>query len=456
MASDVCSQVTWNEPIDVASTSFGNDRPRITTNASGSPLIIWGKSADLMFSRWDGSAFTTPQKLNPSGVTIASATWMGPELASHGDTIYIVYKQTPEDQASSHIWLLRSFDGGVTFLTPVRVENTGTDKSRFPTVTTDDEGHPIIAFMRFNASFQEARWVVTRSFDFGETFTTDVLASGWSSQQSEVCDCCPGTIQSSGDNVVVVYRDNNNNLRDSWAGFSSDGGLTFTRGVNIDQNGWMIEACPATGPDAVMIGDTLYSTFMNGASGVGLVYYNETSINDLSTPPSTPVPGSGEALQQNFSRFASSGQAAALLWRNAADFSTGLALMFTDDITKGFSGSFDTLAYSLVVNGDVAVTNTEVLVVWQHNSTSKVKFRSGTYETSTGIESQVNSTQLAFYPNPVTDELILQKEASFVRITDMSGRQVMTGKGCCIDVESLATGMYFISTEYGWGKFLKN
>ncbi len=456
ISSDLFSQVNWNEPIDVAPSSFGNVRPRITHNASGNPLIIWGKSADLMYTRWDGSAFTTPIRLNPNGVTIASATWMGPELAAHGDTIYIVYKQTPEDLASSHIWLLRSFDGGATFLAPVQVENTGTDKSRFPTVTTDDEGHPIIAFMRFNAAFHEARWVVTRSYDFGETFTTDVLASGWSSQQSEVCDCCPSTVHSSGDNVVVVYRDNNENLRDSWAGVSADGGLTFTRGVNIDQNNWMIEACPATGPDAVIIGDTLYSTFMSAANGQALVYYNETPINDLSTPPSTPVPGSGEALQQNFSRFASSGNAAALLWRHSAEFSTGLALMFTNDITKGFSGSFDTLAYSLVVNGDVAVTGKEVLVAWQDNGTSKVKFRSGTYETSTGIEEEIINAPLAFYPNPVSSELILFKAATQIFITDMSGRVILIGKGSRMDVQSLASGMYLISTEDGWGKFLKN
>jgi len=456
ISSDLHSQITWNDPIDVAPSSFGNVRPRITTNASGDPIMIWGKSADLMFTRWDGTAFSTPFNLNPNGVTIASATWMGPDIAAHGDTIYIVYKQTPEDLASSHIWILRSFDGGATFLAPVQVENTGTDKSRFPTVTTDDEGNPIIAFMRFNASFREARWVVTRSYDYGETFTTDVLASGWSSQQSEVCDCCPATIHSAGDHVAVVYRDNNDNLRDSWAGVSSDGGITFTRGVNIDQNGWMIEACPATGPDAVIIGDTLYSTFMSAASGQALVYYNNTPINDLSTPLSTPVPGAGEGLQQNFPRIASSGNAAALLWRHSAEFSTGLALMFTADITNGFPSLFDTLAYNLVVNGDVAMTNTEVLVAWQDNGTSKVKFRSGTYETSTGIEEEITSTPLAFYPNPVSSELILYKAAAQITITDMSGRMILTGKGSRIDVRPLSTGIYFVSTEHGWGKFLKN
>ncbi len=455
-SGDLHSQITWNDPIEVAPFSFGNIRPRITTNASGDAIMIWGKSSDLMFTRWDGTAFKTPVKLNPNGVIIASATWMGPEIAAHGDTVYIVYKQKPEDLASSHIWLLRSFDGGATFLAPVQVENTETDKSRFPTITTDDQGNPIVAFMRFNASFLEARWVVTRSYDYGETFTTDVLASGWSSQQSVVCDCCPATIHSKGNDVVVVYRDNDDNLRDSWAGFSSDGGITFTRGVNIDQNGWLIAACPSSGPDAVIIGDTLYSTFMSAASGKALVYYNATPFNDLSTPPSTPVPGTGDGLQQNFSRFASYGRTAALLWRYSAAFSTGLALLFTEDITSGFSSSSDTVAYSQVENGDVVVTDSEVMVAWQDNESSTVKFRSGTYETSTSLEEEITNTPLAFYPNPVSSELILYTAAARISITDLAGRVILTGKGSQMDVRSLATGMYFISTEQGWGKFLKN
>lgn len=453
--NNVYSQITWDPAIEVAPSSFGNNRPRIVTDKSGYPLLLWGKSTDAMFSRWDGSSFTIPVKLNPNGVTIASADWMGPEIAARGDTVYVVYKQTPENLESSHIWIRRSFDGGVTFNDPVQVENTGTDKSRFPAVTIDDQGHPIVAFMRFNTSFNDARWVVTRSFDFGETFAPDVLASGWSGPASDVCDCCPGSIQCSGNIVAVIYRDNNENLRDSWAGISNDGGLTFTKGVNVDQNGWMIQACPATGPDGVIIGDTLFTTFMNGASGKALVYYNETSISDLSTPPSIAVPGSGEGLQQNFSRIASSGLATALVWRNAANFSTGLALMFSEDITKGFPGSIDTLAFSQVDNGDVAVTDTKVFVAWQDNATSKVKFRSGTYQTSTNLEENIKTTQLFLFPNPVSTLLQLHQSSTTIRITDMSGRLVITGKGNNIEVSSLTPGIYFIFSETGWGKFVK-
>ena len=408
-----------------------------------------------MFTRWDGNAFTTPIKINPTGVTIATANWMGPEIAAYGDTIYIVYKQTPEELVNSHIWCIRSFDGGVTFTAPVQVENTGNDKSRFPTVTTDDEGHPIIAYMRFNASFLDARWVVTRSFDFGETFTTDVLASGWSGPDSEVCDCCPGTIHSSGENVAIVYRDNNENLRDSWAGISTDGGLTFTKGVNIDQNGWMINACPSTGPDGVIVGDTLYSTFMNGATGLAIVYHNQTPITDLVTDTSQAVPGSGESLQQNFARIASAGKSAAMLWRHTADFTTGLALMFTEDITKGFPAFFDTLAFSLVANGDVAMSATKVLVAWQHNSGTIVKFRQGTYEPTTAIGDIVKPISLTLTPNPAYNEVYLEGDETSFIITNLTGQRVLQGYGKRIDISSLFPGLYFISTSFGFGKFIK-
>src|SRR5512139_2091205 len=61
-ASFLHSQVNWTESIDVAAASFGNSRPRITSDAGRDPLIIWGKSTDVMFSRWEDSGFTMPVK----------------------------------------------------------------------------------------------------------------------------------------------------------------------------------------------------------------------------------------------------------------------------------------------------------------------------------------------------------------------------------------------------------
>src|SRR5687767_12688697 len=91
------SQITWigaGSNLNTAAT--GNNRPRVVMDAVGNPLVLWGYSSRAMFSRWNGTSFTTPVMLNPMNMTIAEAYWMGPDIATHGDTIYVVFKQTPE------------------------------------------------------------------------------------------------------------------------------------------------------------------------------------------------------------------------------------------------------------------------------------------------------------------------------------------------------------------------
>jgi hypothetical protein len=58
------AQVTWNMGMNVAASGFGNMHPRIVTNGTGDPLILWNGNSNAMFSRWNGSAFTTPVALN--------------------------------------------------------------------------------------------------------------------------------------------------------------------------------------------------------------------------------------------------------------------------------------------------------------------------------------------------------------------------------------------------------
>lgn len=115
------------------------------------------------------------------------------------------------------------------------VDKIADSLSRFPTVATDKNGQPIIAFMKFNSNFRESRWVVTKSNDFGKSFSQDIKASNWFGSE-EVCDCCPGTLISDGMNTVLMYRDNNKNIRDSWMALSKDGGNTFINACNVDNN----------------------------------------------------------------------------------------------------------------------------------------------------------------------------------------------------------------------------
>lgn len=454
------SSITWTMGTNIASNSHSNMHPRITVDGSGNPLVIWGRMSDasVFFSRWNGIMFTAPVKLNPTWLTVATASWMGPDIASHGDTVYVVMKQTPEADTSSHIYITTSFNGGVSFSAPVRVDFIADSISRFPAVTVDANGNPIVAFMKLNNSFFDSRWVVSKSSDFGNTFSADVKASGWSSGASTACDCCPGAITSSGSAVAMLYRDNDNNIRDSWAGISADSGNTFTSGINIDQNNWMLMSCPATGPDGELIGDTLFSVFMNEASGTARTYFSKASLNNLSVAV-TPLTGNIMGLnQQNDPRIATNGNAVAVVWKQNINGNTQLPILFTNDIANGLPAAYDTVDLNDITNADVALSNGNVYVVWQDDNSGTVKYRTGNYSPVTASLDEEQKNDFNIYPNPGADYFNIHypsNESANVVVTDVLGRpvysqQMLSGQNInLINTTHWQNGIYFITLQNG-------
>lgn len=455
-AMHVSAQTTlnWNNAMDVASNATGNLHPRIALDRNNNPLILWGHSTNAMFSRWNGTSFTTPVSVNPMSIPIFTASWAGPDIASKGDTVYVVFKESPE--TTGKIYVVHSYDGGVNFSTPVQVDFIADSVSRFPTVTVDDAGNPLIGFMKFNSSFGDSRWVVAKSTDFGNSFLTDVKASGFSG--GEICDCCPGQLVSAGNTVAMLYRDNLNNIRDTWVGVSTNGANSFNAGINLDQNNWMLMSCPSTGPDGVLINDTLYSVFMSQATGDDLVYWSKASISNLQCLGSATITGMFTGLtQQNYPRIANYNNAAAIVWKQAVSGSSQLGIYFTSNIQNGLPLNYDTVAtgnLNEVVNTDVAVSNGKVYVVWEDNVSGTVKYRDGTFTIPENINVISDNTPLTVYPNPAGDYIILDAE----KISEYYGYSIMDVEGnemlysgrisginhLTIDVSNLPDGTYIL------------
>lgn len=443
--------ITWNMGINLATSSSGNEHPRIAVDGNNNPMVIWHHTSSAMFSRWNGTSFTAPVMLNPAWMTIAGASWMGPDIATHGDTVYVVFKQSPEASDTCHIYCVSSFDGGVSFNAPVVVDHISDSISRFPTVTTDAAGNPLVGFMKFNSSFAEARWVVAKSNDFGNTFSLDVKASGWSSGVATVCDCCPGSIACADNKVAMLYRDNNNNVRDTWVGFSNDTATSFSYGLNVDQQNWNLFACPSTGPDGIIIGDTLYAAFMNGASGMSTVYYSKSSISTGITTAGVPITGSISGLsQQNYPRIAASGNAIAMVWQQVVNGMDECALRFTNNSVNGFNAGYVTVDMSNVTNADVALSNGNIFVVWQDNNSATIKYRSGTYTPVTTSLNALESTSFTVYPNPVSSVLNITSSGNqkyFVTIYNSLGETIYGGEQTSnlqLETANFPVGIYFL------------
>jgi hypothetical protein len=449
--------------MNISVNTFGNMHPRISVDGNGDPLVIWGRMSDgaVFLARWNGTGFNTPVKLNPAWMQIATASWMGPDIASKGDTVYVVVKKTPETSDTNHVYILTSFDGGNNFFAPVRVDYIADSLSRFPTVTVDDQGNPIVAFMKFNSSFLDSRWVVSRSLDYGNTFNTDVKASGFSGINAEVCDCCPGAVLNSGVNTLMLYRDNLSDIRDIWAGHSNNNLASFDNGFAVDTLNWFIVTCPSSGPDGIIVGDSLYSVFLSAGNGSYRTYLSTSSVSNNALGTFSNLTGSLPGLsQQNYPRIAHSGNAAAIVWKQNINGVAQLPVLFTNDITSGFPSAFDTVDISDITNADVAMSNGKVYVVWQDDNSQTVKFRSGTYVVNTSIE-ESEQTIFTLFPGITSSSITIKftggNPSSSMSIYNITGKQLLSmqiqGDQAEFDVSNLDAGLYFVKVTNSRGVF---
>ncbi len=440
------AQIAWSPEVNITIPGMGNNHPRIALNAKGELLVVWGHNGQVKFSRWNGSAFTSPISLNPVGMNIAEADWMGPDISAKGDTVYVVFKQIPEHLSSSGIWCKASHDGGKSFFPAIRVDHPSDSLSRFPTVDVDKLGNPIVAFMHFSPNFQNPQWRIARSFDTGLSFEFSKQASGWSDENAVVCDCCPGTIISYDSIICVLYRDNNDNIRDIWAGISTDMGQSFQYGINADLLNWYIQSCPASGPDGVIIGDTLYSVSMNGVNGQSHVYFNRMSIHNQNNTSSTWLTGPIVGLaQQNFPRLDVHSNLMVIAWKQIVNGTSQIPVWINSNI----QGDLDFDQYLIegdgIVNVDLKVSSDMIHVVWQ-NSSGHIKWRFGQLSTSMTETDFDNSKTSLIWPNPSNDGWWLrtsdQTAKSDIILLNTFGTSFAQSY-----VEQIDKGLYYINGE---------
>ncbi len=445
--------INWTDPIDVAPSTFGNDYPRVVLGENNMPLITWGGSNKVYFSKLTPSGFTEALQLNNNSTNAYVASWTGPDLASRNDTIYACFMHKEWGKKS---YLIRSFNSGDSFSEPVLIENYPDSTSRFPTVAIDQAGNPIVGIMKMGTNEENPHFVVRKSFDHGNSFTAESNVGGWSGAESEACDCCPASIKVTDDKVAVFYRDNLHNIRDIYATVSSDYGTTFAQGFAVDDNQWKVFSCPSSGPDGVIIGDTLYTVFFSKS----YCYLSKSSISDGSLVSISTLGESPESGTQNFPRIDNYNNKVAISWR-ANSQGTKIFLAYTEDITNGSPFIQDTIYSSSCSSADIALGENGLHVVVEDIADRSVKYLNGTFVTTP--TSSISNVVVMIYPNPASDYITVEGYNKFdtFNLYGIDGKLLSTGIAVeRIDISGLQSGSYFIellgSTKSLKKVFVKN
>jgi hypothetical protein len=275
--------------------SEGYERPRVVITANNSPFVIWSKPSTakaIKARKWNGTSFDNAFDL--VNADLMPTGFIGPEIAAKGDTLYLVFESLLHN--NHVIYLKGSFDGGLTFSDTIRVsDNSNTHKFAMPNISVREDGNPVVSYMQCLLNWTDWKQVVKTSFNFGMSFSpaTDVsaLASG------EPCDCCQSTLITNGNNVYLLFRNDDSDVRNTYIAQSTDNGLTFTATQDLDDINWVLNSCPTSSPVGAVLGDSIMVVRRNGGSGVNELYKSNVNTNDLQKSYFSQVESVGSSLQ---------------------------------------------------------------------------------------------------------------------------------------------------------------
>ncbi|MEO8067073.1 MAG: hypothetical protein ABI599_05205 [Flavobacteriales bacterium] len=449
------TSIIWSGVADCNPAGTGGLRPRVDVNGNGDPVVLWGNAmpAANYVAVSMGGVFGVPIEVSAPGCVPAVADWMGSSIAASGNTVWVVMKATPEE--SKPLYVRRSNDGGYTWNDTLRVEPYDGKVSRFPSIAVSDPDAPLVQYMQFDSGYFGARQTVARMM--GGAFMAPVQVSA-PFAPGDVCDCCPNQVLADGANTVALYRNAGPNIRVMWGATSTDGGTTFPIGAEVDTTGWMLSACPSSGPDGYIAGDSIRYVWMSGANLGNKVYAGSAWLTDLSLAQQRLVhSGLTASTQQNFPRIAGSGDTLGIVWQQIKSGQAEILFSWSVSGIQGLSVP-DTVNADLAdaqKTPDIAYANGTFHIVWSEASTGQVRYRKATITNDVGVaDAQIPGPPMV-WPNPVNDVLHVSG-GPWVRaaIHDAQGKELRAERiaSGALRVGDLATGEYVLRLSDGHGR----
>ncbi|RJF98033.1 sialidase family protein [Noviherbaspirillum saxi] len=199
-----------------------------------------------------------------------------------GNDIYITYTKPLDKPYTGEIRMVRSVDGGKTYLPPVTVHaNRDVITHRFESLIVDKEGRVYVAWidkrdmhaaLARKQRYAGAALYYAVSEDGGASFKGDYKIADHS------CECCriALALNPQGRPVALWRHVFEPNARDhALMELTPDGKLSTLSRASFDD--WRVDACPHHGPGLAFSADgTRHQTWFNVSQGEGGVFYAST------------------------------------------------------------------------------------------------------------------------------------------------------------------------------------
>jgi len=424
--------ISWEEEIFVTQTNeFGNTRPRICLTAQDIPLVVFGKASSgvLYSARLNGSLFNTPLTLLSNNIASYLTNWTGPDVASNGDTVIVVFKAQPMNFGK--VYSLRSLDGGLTFSDTIRVDNHPLGHAWLPSLDIDENSNPSVVYMAHDLNGMNPRYNVVHSLNKGLSFENEMEIT--LNIPQEACDCCPAEYVISGNQHALLYRNNDANIRDIYAVYSDDDGANYSSYVNVNDLNWTLNSCPSTGPHGIFNNGKLLTASASAASGKYRAYLSEVATSPslvLQSQTMMTPPGNINGAQ-NYPRISGKNDTIVFVWQESSpsnnDIFAGITVSGSIQELVNSKGIVNNSTLGSQSNPDIIYANGKIHCVFQDAISGKVIYKRGIL--SMNSISQIHDQDIIVFPNPLSTSLTIKSNllTSSYKIYNVLGEIVQTG-----------------------------
>ncbi|MGB1204591.1 MAG: T9SS type A sorting domain-containing protein [Chitinophagales bacterium] len=427
LQAQITSYLEWSEPIAIADESYDNLGPQIVVAENDNSVVLWANQSTKKYytTTWNGTHFNEPTELNTNGITPFVSSIEGATMAAFDNNVYIAWGAQTTSQG---IFVNRSTDGGNTFEPPVQITPEAGRYFSLLTVSINETGNPMVSYISTTTTWLDAQYYITNSADGGQTYEMAVQANS-DVAGGLVCECCPATVIANEEMQVLMFRNNNSNIRDIWASKSIDNGLSFGQAADIDDTDWQIFGCPSTGPDGVFSHDELVSVSASEGNGAMQIYMSRVNAESLELIEQKAV---SVGLNQNYPHIAGEDDNMAIVWQENNGGDIDVYMTWTATGATALAQNIE-----IVASGeggqkfpDITYANDIFYIVYEDVLTNKTMYRTAKVFKfgNVGVEEEAeNDLFLQISPNPTSD--VLQINFSETAKNDIGNIKIWNANG---------------------------
>ena len=287
------TSLEFEDEVQLFQDSAHQKYPELVSTDDGALHLVWvrelGSNKNVMYSKStdDGMNFSEPIQINQNSNSIVAYAQSGPKIKFRGNELLIIYMD--HRSGLTNIYMNYSLDNGLTWSEDILIS----DQSYLQAYTDfevapDGTIHLVYYSYNQNYSFNSVRYSMAQSgsLDFSPSIAVDITTDS-----QEPCDCCQPDLEiSDNGDIYLAYRNNIENIRDTYIAIKPHGNNSFNQPIRASFHYDYNDHCPSSGPSIEIENNMIALSYRVSDAAISYIDYSDITILSFNNAVSISSP----------------------------------------------------------------------------------------------------------------------------------------------------------------------